>query len=55
MDVWVTKELAVELIEFNSFGAGFAAGSSCFSWITDRSQLYGENNVIEIRVVIDDQ
>ena len=51
MDVHVSRDLKVEVIEFNPFGAQSMTGSSMFHWIQDYDQLHGKTDIIEVRLV----
>lgn len=51
IDVMVTDNEKVELVEVNTFGAELAAGSALFSWIPDRNVLYSNGDKVEFRYV----
>lgn len=49
MDISILPNGDVYLIELNSFGKEYAAGSSLFHWIINYDELYGANNNIYVR------
>lgn len=51
IDVMVTDNKKVELVEVNTFGAELAAGSALFAWIPDQSILYSNGDRVEFRYV----
>lgn len=52
VDIWIRKDLSLQVIELNSFGYWLCSGACCFNWTADREKMYGRlGNKVFFRIV----
>lgn len=53
LDIWIDEKGECHLIEINPWGEFSGTSSSLFNWINDLDQLYGKNNVVNVRYIVE--
>ena len=51
IDLYLTPDDTIRIVELNSFGYWLASGSALFHWLRDKAKLYNTENMVYFRVL----